>query len=141
MKKKNGFHKYKNNAFGHHDLSEKIADKLTEYAGSWAFIILFFTVLTAWIIINVKLLLNPYDPYPFILLNLGLSMLAAIQAPVILMSQNRGAERDRRQAELDDKINRKAEAEITDMQKDLEQIKTLIKSLKKPVKKSSTKKK
>lgn len=132
MKKKNGFHTYKKSAFGHHDLSEKIADKLTEYAGSWGFIILFFTVLAAWIITNVKLLMNPYDPYPFILLNLGLSMLAAIQAPVILMSQNRAAERDRRQAELDYRINKKAELEITDMQKDLELIKSMIKSLQKP---------
>lgn len=104
-----------------------LADKLTYYAGSWAFIIGFGVFLAIWILANVYLALITWDPYPFILLNLVLSCLAAIQAPVILMSQNRAAERDRQKAERDYYVNRKAEREIANMQKDLDEIKDFIK--------------
>ena len=75
-------------------LGEKIADKLTEIAGSWGFIIVFCIFLLAWIIINLYFIAN-FDPYPFILLNLLLSCIAAIQAPIIMMSQNREAKKER----------------------------------------------
>lgn len=107
-------------------LGEKLSDDLTKYAGSWGFIIFFIIIVAGWIIVNNALKENSFDPYPFILLNLALSMLAAIQAPIILMSQNREEQRDRRRAELDYAINKKAERENVDIQKDLEVIKKLI---------------
>lgn len=92
---------------------EKIADKVAEFGGSWKFIIIFFVFLFIWISLNViALLFQPFDPYPFILLNLMLSCLAAIQAPVILMSQNRKEAKDRIHAENDYRINLKSELEI-----------------------------
>jgi len=92
---------------------ERLSDRMAEFGGSWKFIILFGAVLIAWIILNAVLLLNRgFDPYPFILLNLILSCLAAIQAPVIMMSQNRAEARDRLRAENDYKVNLKAELEI-----------------------------
>ena len=99
---------------------QKAADALTKWAGSWTFIILFFTFLLIWIFINGYFLIQyqsgkPWDPYPFILLNLALSCLAAIQAPVILMSQNRQVQRDRAKAEFDYAVNRKAEKEIREI--------------------------
>ncbi len=98
---------------------ERSADKLTEIAGSWAFIIGFMFFLIAWIIVNaIWLTHRSWDPYPFILLNLILSCLAAFQAPIILMSQNRQAQKDRQRAEYDYAVNRKAEHEIQDI-KDL----------------------
>ncbi|MFH1276119.1 MAG: DUF1003 domain-containing protein [Candidatus Woesearchaeota archaeon] len=109
-------------------LGQKSADKLAEFAGSWSFIIGFMVIMFIWIIINVVILTTrPFDPYPFILLNLCLSCLAAIQAPVILMAQNRQAERDRNFAKYDHSVNLKAEKEIQDMQKDLDEIKSLLK--------------
>ena len=94
--------------FGQH-----LSDRLSDYAGSWGFIITFGGVLVLWIIINTVLLIfRHFDPYPFILLNLVLSCLAAIQAPVILMSQNRQEARDRLRAEHDYLVNLKAELEI-----------------------------
>ncbi|MFH0952629.1 MAG: DUF1003 domain-containing protein [Patescibacteria group bacterium] len=117
--------------YGHRTLGQKLADGLAEYAGSWAFIIIFLFIIILWISINTYLLLNkPFDPYPFILLNLGLSMVAAIQAPVILMSQNRSAERDRRKAEMDYHINKKAELEIQELGKKLDALNKLIKEKK-----------
>ena len=81
---------------------ERLADRFADFAGSWPFIIIFFFVLIAWVIINsIILAFKPFDPYPFILLNLVLSCLAAIQAPVIIMSQNRQEARDRLQAQHD----------------------------------------
>jgi len=114
---------------------QKAADRLTNFAGSWTFIFIFFIFIFIWMGINVYFLVeyqlgNPFDPYPFILLNLILSCLAAIQAPVILMSQNRQGQKDRLRAEYDYKVNKKAEAEIRDMQKDLEDIKRLIRKKK-----------
>ena len=92
---------------------KKLADKIAEFGGSWKFIILFAAVLIVWIGINSAILLwKPFDPYPFILLNLVLSCLAAIQAPVIMMSQNRQEAKDRLRAEFDYRINLKAELEI-----------------------------
>jgi uncharacterized membrane protein len=92
---------------------ENLADNIAEFGGSWKFIIFFGLVLLAWIAINsVVLLSKPFDPYPFILLNLVLSCLAAIQAPVIMMSQNRQEAKDRMRAEHDYRINLKAELEI-----------------------------
>jgi uncharacterized membrane protein len=108
-------------------LGQKAADKLTTFAGSWTFIILLLIFLGIWMAVNVLMVIYRWDPYPFILLNLILSCLAAIQAPIILMSQNREAQRDRLRAEYDFRINKKAEREIQDMQKDLEEIKEMIK--------------
>ncbi|MFN8416396.1 MAG: DUF1003 domain-containing protein [Cytophagaceae bacterium] len=94
-------------------LGDRIADKIAEFGGSWTFIISFFSFLIIWMIINIWVLATkPFDPYPFILLNLILSCLAAIQAPIIMMSQNRQESKDRVRAEHDYKINLKAELEI-----------------------------
>ncbi len=92
---------------------EKLADKIATFGGSWKFIIFFVVTLAIWIAINtIVLLKKPFDPYPFILLNLILSCIAAIQAPVIMMSQNRQEAKDRLRAEHDYKVNLKAELEI-----------------------------
>jgi uncharacterized membrane protein len=92
---------------------ERLSDQIASFGGSWRFIILFGVILVLWIILNGFLLLNRgFDPYPFILLNLILSCLAAMQAPIIMMSQNRAEARDRLRAENDYKINLKAELEI-----------------------------
>jgi uncharacterized membrane protein len=92
---------------------ERLSDQIASFGGSWKFIILFGVVLVLWIVLNAALLLNRgFDPYPFILLNLILSCLAAMQAPIIMMSQNRAELRDRLRSENDYKINLKAELEI-----------------------------
>lgn len=92
---------------------EKLADRVAAFGGSWGFILLFFFLLLTWMGINIYLLHNRgFDPYPFILLNLVLSCLAAIQAPIIMMSQNRQEAKDRARGEHDYKINLKAELEI-----------------------------
>jgi uncharacterized membrane protein len=91
---------------------ERIADGVARFGGSWTFIIAFSIVLAVYTAINVFLDKNAWDPYPFILLNLFLSMLAAVQAPVIMMSQNRQDTRDRTRAELDFDVNKRAESEI-----------------------------
>jgi uncharacterized membrane protein len=92
---------------------ERLADKVADYGGSWRFIGIFMGVLLAWIVINsVVLIQKPFDPYPFILLNLVLSCIAAIQAPVIMMSQNRQEAKDRLRSEYDYRVNLKAELEI-----------------------------
>ncbi len=102
---------------------EHIADKVAQFGGSWRFIILFFAMMIVWIILNSLLLLkDPFDPYPYILLNLALSMLAAVQAPVILMSQNRQEDRDRLRAENDYQVNLKAELEIRAINEKLDQL-------------------
>jgi CRP/FNR family transcriptional regulator, cyclic AMP receptor protein len=98
---------------------EHIADKVASFGGSWSFIILFAVVLIAYSSINVALRGRAWDPYPFILLNLFLSMLAAIQAPVIMMSQNRQDKKDRLRSELDFDVNRRAEAEIQNLSRKL----------------------
>ena len=92
---------------------ERLSDKIAAFGGSWRFIIIFGTILFIWIGINSYFLLShPFDPYPFILLNLILSCVAAIQAPIIMMSQNRQETRDRKRAEEDYKINLKSELEL-----------------------------
>ncbi len=94
-------------------LGQHLADKVAEFGGSWKFIILFFSILMVWIISNIWFLgTRPFDPYPFILLNLVLSCIAAIQAPIIMMSQNRREDKDRRRARSDYLINLKAEIEV-----------------------------
>lgn len=94
-------------------LGNRIADNIASFGGSWTFIISFFSFLFVWMAINIFVFAtNPFDPYPFILLNLILSCLAAIQAPVIMMSQNRKEQKDRLRSENDYKVNLKAELEI-----------------------------
>jgi len=94
-------------------LGQRIADRVAEFGGSWTFILSFFGFLTIWIIANVFFLRSrTFDPYPFILLNLILSCIAALQAPVIMMSQNRQEQKDRERSKKDFMINMKAELEI-----------------------------
>lgn len=93
-------------------LGERVADRVASFGGSWFFIIIFAVVLGVYTVINIELGLGAWDPYPFILLNLFLSMLAAIQAPVIMMSQNRQDKKDRLRSELDFDVNRHAHTEI-----------------------------
>ncbi|HTV07706.1 MAG TPA: DUF1003 domain-containing protein [Candidatus Aquilonibacter sp.] len=93
-------------------VGEKVADRVAAFGGSWTFIILFLVLEGIYVAINVALKHKAWDPYPFILLNLVLSMLAAIQAPVIMMSQNRQDAKDRVRSELDFQVNRRAESEI-----------------------------
>nr|WP_315177025.1 DUF1003 domain-containing protein [uncultured Flavobacterium sp.] len=94
-------------------VGQKVADKVAAFGGSWKFIILFGVFIVFWILINIYVFLNKgFDPYPFILLNLILSCLAALQAPVIMMSQNRQEEKDRERAKKDYMINLKSELEI-----------------------------
>jgi uncharacterized membrane protein len=102
---------------------EHAADVLAAKAGSWTFILSFLGLLGLWITINTVVLLRHWDPYPFILLNLVLSCLAAIQAPVIMMSQQRQATRDRLQAESDYRVNVKAEILLEHLTKEVEEIK------------------
>ena len=111
---------------------QKTADLLTKWAGCWTFIIFFIIFLILWMILNtyfwLKYISNePFDPYPFILLNLILSALAAFQAPIILMSQNRAAQRDRIRFEYDYHVNRKAEKEIREIKQQLDKIEKRIK--------------
>jgi len=101
---------------------DKAADNLAKFAGSWVFIISFFTVLAFWIVINTVFLARPYDVYPFILLNLILSCLAAIQAPIIMMSQNRQEQKDRLRSQNDYRINLKSEIIIEDIHEKLDAI-------------------
>ena len=96
-------------------LGQKAADAIAKFAGSWAFIFAFTGVLVLWMVLNTLLAAKAFDPYPFILLNLVLSCVAAIQAPLIMMSQNRQEEKDRRRAENDYKVNLKTEIMIEDL--------------------------
>jgi uncharacterized membrane protein len=102
---------------------ERMADKMAEYAGSWGFVIGFFGALFGWIAINTAILImKPFDPYPFILLNLVLSCLAAIQAPIIMMSQNRQEAKDRLRSEHDYSVNLKAELEIRNLHEKIDHL-------------------
>lgn len=104
---------------------QKLADKIADFGGSWKFITIFAFVLLLWVIINsIALITKPFDPYPFIFLNLILSCLAAIQAPVIMMSQNRQEERDRIHAEHDYQVNLKAEIEIRHLHEKMDHLLT-----------------
>lgn len=104
-------------------IGQRAADNIAEFGGSWKFIISFFAMLVIWIVMNVCFLgKHPFDPYPFILLNLILSCLAAIQAPIIMMSQNRLEQKDRLRSENDYKINLKAELEIKLLQEKIDHL-------------------
>lgn len=111
-----------------------ISDRVAKFGGSWAFIISFLVVLVVWILINTLApVKDSFDPYPFILMNLVLSCVAALQAPIIMMSQNRQEEKDRKRAENDYMINLKAELEISALNRKIDlllekQIKTLFES-------------
>ena len=96
-------------------LGQRAADAIARFAGSWAFIFSFTGLLVLWMIVNTLLAAKAFDPFPFILLNLVLSCIAAIQAPLIMMSQNRQEEKDRRRAENDYKVNLKTEIMIEDI--------------------------
>jgi uncharacterized membrane protein len=107
----------------HYTLGERVADNVATFGGSWRFIFIFAGFIQVWISINVYVLATrPYDPYPFILLNLILSCLAAIQAPVIMMSQNRQESKDRTRSENDYQVNLKAELEIKQLHEKLDHI-------------------
>lgn len=102
---------------------QRVADNVASFGGSWKFIILFFSMLVVWITINaVHLFTGPFDPYPFILLNLILSCLAAVQAPVIMMSQNRQEAKDRQRSKQDYRVNLKAELEIRTLHEKLDHL-------------------
>lgn len=104
---------------------ERVSDKIADFGGSWKFIFIFGSILIIWIVINSYFLLSrPFDPYPFILLNLILSCIAAIQAPVIMMSQNRQEARDRKRAEADYKINLKSEIELRQLHQKVDHLLT-----------------
>jgi uncharacterized membrane protein len=104
------------NVSGHQrTLGEKAADGIAKWAGSWVFIISFLVFLGIWMAVNVYAWVGEWDPYPFILLNLVLSCVAALQAPVILMSQNRQAQKDRMKMEYDYSVNRRAEKMIEEI--------------------------
>jgi len=108
---------------------DRLADSVARFGGSWAFIISFAVVLLAWVVVNVVLASRAWDPYPFILLNLFLSMLAAVQAPIIMMSQNRQDAKDRLRSELDFAVNRKAETEITQLAAKLNRLEDRLEDL------------
>ena len=102
---------------------QRIADHVASFGGSWTFIISCGVVLVGWILVNVVVLAShPFDPYPFILLNLVLSMMAAIQAPVIMMSQNRQAAKDRLKADMDYEVNLKAELEVAQLHRKIDKL-------------------
>ena len=94
---------------------QKAADGLTKIAGSWTFIIILLILIAIWIYLNVTAYVRQWDPWPFIILNLCLSCLAALQAPIILMSQNRQAQKDRLKIEYDYQVNRRSEKEIQEV--------------------------
>ncbi|WP_082552525.1 DUF1003 domain-containing protein [Methylobacterium sp. Leaf456] len=108
----------------HQTFGERLADRVAHFGGSWGFILVFTGMLVAWVVVNTVVLghATGFDPYPYIFLNLILSMVAALQAPVILMSQNRQAARDRVAAGLDYEINLKAEVEIMALHDKLDRI-------------------
>lgn len=106
---------------------ERLADQIAAFGGSWTFITLFFGILLGWIVLNLWFLDNEgFDPFPFILLNLILSCLAAIQAPIIMMSQNRQEQKDRQRAELDLSVNQKAEREIRELRQKVDELHALL---------------
>jgi len=106
-------------------LGEKASDAIAKFVGSWAFIFIFIVIILVWMSVNIYFIKNAFDPYPFILLNLVLSCVAAIQAPLIMMSQNRQEKKDRLRAENDYKVNLKTEFIIQDL---YEKIDTMLKN-------------
>jgi uncharacterized membrane protein len=103
---------------------ERLADRVASFGGSWTFMIIFAGVLLFWVTLNSLMLSQGFDPYPYILLNLFLSMLASIQAPIIMMSQNRQATKDRLDAAHDYEVNLKAEIEIMALHEKLDEMRT-----------------
>ena len=103
-------------------LGQKASDAVAKFAGSWAFIFSFVAVMVIWMVVNIVLAANAFDGYPFILLNLVLSCIAAVQAPLIMMSQNRQEAKDRKRAENDYRINLKNELIIDDLHKKVDRI-------------------
>ena len=104
-------------------LGERVADRVAAFGGSWPFIGIFLALMAVWMFINSQSN-RPYDPYPFILLNLVLSCLAALQAPIIMMSQNRQAARDRADAQHDYEVNLIAEAQVLEIHRKLDEMRT-----------------
>lgn len=107
---------------GEEHYGAKMSDALAQFVGSWKFIIGFIIILMVWITMNVLLLTRAFDPFPFILLNLVLSCIAAIQAPIIMMSQNRQEQKDRTRAKNDYRVNLKSEVIVEDLHEKLEQL-------------------
>jgi uncharacterized membrane protein len=105
----------------HLTMGQRIADTVASFGGSWRFILIFIALMIVWITFN-KEIARPFDPYPFILLNLVLSCLAALQAPIIMMSQNRQADKDRFHAQQDYEVNLKAELEILSLHVKLDEL-------------------
>jgi uncharacterized membrane protein len=104
-------------------LGERVSDRVADFGGSWAFLGVFAGVLVAWVLVNsLTVLWRPFDPFPFILLNLLLSCLAAVQAPIIMMSQNRQEAKDRLRAQHDYRVNLKAELEVRQLHWKLDQL-------------------
>ena len=103
---------------------EKLADRVASFGGSWTFMIMFGAVLLLWVALNSLMLTTAFDPYPYILLNLFLSMLASVQAPIIMMSQNRQAAKDRLDAAHDYEVNLKAEIEIMALHEKLDEMRS-----------------
>ena len=111
-------------------VGDRLADKVAVVAGSWSFIVGFCSLLVAWAVLNtVVLVQSAFDPYPFVFLNLLLSMLAALQAPIIMMSQNRQAAKDRLAAALDYEVNVKAESAIAELHDKVDQLTQLVAEL------------
>jgi uncharacterized membrane protein len=108
---------------------ERAADAIASFGGSWPFIGLFVAILVGWVLLNSYMLAKPFDPFPYILLNLMLSMVAALQAPVILMSQNRQAEKDRERADDDFEVNLKAEIEIYELHEKIDRLTKMVEAL------------
>lgn len=111
-------------------IGQKAADAVTKFCGTWKFISILFVFMAIWIYLNIRAWLGAWDPYPFILLNFVLSCLAAIQAPIILMSQNRSVERDKMKMHMDYKINRASAKEIQNIKRDVREILNSIKKKK-----------
>jgi len=103
-------------------LPQEIADKVASFAGSWEFITLLVLFILAWTSLNIYEIIEGFDPYPFIFLNLVLAVITCILTPVILMSQNRASQRDRIRAEYDYELNKKSEKEIQEIKKQLDKI-------------------
>lgn len=104
-------------------VGQRLSDRIAQFGGSWTFILLFACILAVWVVVNsAAMLLRPFDPYPYILLNLILSCLAAIQAPIIMMSQNRQEAKDRARATHDYQVNLKAELEIRQVHQKLDHL-------------------
>ena len=108
-------------------ISQRAADTLAQFVGSWVFIVFIIIFLIFWVSANIYAWINHWDPYPFILLNLVLACLTAIQAPIILMSQNRISQKDRIRTEYDYAVDRKSEREIEEIKKQLDRIERRIK--------------